>query len=35
MWEKGIEMCKELAHQYDEETFDYTQLSLILVIYRL
>ncbi len=30
MWEKGIEQCKELAHQYEAETFDYSQLSLIL-----
>ena len=30
MWEKGIELCKELAHQYETETFDYSQLSLIL-----
>ena len=30
MWEKGIELCKELANQYETETFDYTQLSSIL-----
>ena len=30
MWEKGIELCKELAQQYETETFDYSQLSLIL-----
>lgn len=31
MWEKGIEMCKELALQYELETLDYVRLSEILV----
>jgi dedicator of cytokinesis protein 1 len=31
MWEKGIEMCKELALQYELETLDYIRLSEILV----
>ena len=31
MWETGIEMCKELAHLYEEELFDYKSLSTILV----
>ena len=31
MWEKGIELCKELANQYESETFNYSQLSTILV----
>jgi len=31
MWEMGIELCKELAMQYETETFDYLQLSSILV----
>ena len=31
MWEKGIELCKELAHQYENETFDFIQLSAVLV----
>ena len=31
MWEMGIELCKELAMQYETETFDYLQLSNILV----
>lgn len=31
MWEKGIEMCKELAQQYEQETLDYIRLSEILV----
>ena len=31
MWEKGIELCKELAHQGECETFDYIQLCEILV----
>ena len=31
MWEKGIELCKELANQYEHENFDYIQLSQILV----
>jgi len=30
MWEKGIELCKELAVQYETQTFDYVQLSLTL-----
>lgn len=28
-WECAIEMCKELAQQYENEVFDYTSLSLI------
>jgi len=31
MWEMGIELCKELSMQYETETFDYMQLSKILV----
>jgi len=31
MWEKGIELCKELASQYELDTFDYEQLSVMLV----
>ena len=31
MWEKGIEMCKELANLYDNEMFDYEKLSWTLV----
>lgn len=31
MWEKGIELCKELAEQYETELFDYNELSKILV----
>ncbi|XP_013378716.1 LOW QUALITY PROTEIN: dedicator of cytokinesis protein 1-like [Lingula anatina] len=30
MWEKGIELCKELAKQCENETFDYIQLAKIL-----
>jgi hypothetical protein len=31
MWEMGIELCKDLTLQYETETFEYTQLSTILV----
>lgn len=31
MWEYGISRCKELAYQYESETYDYIQLSKILV----
>lgn len=31
MWEKGIELCDELAQQYKEELFNYRNLSKILV----
>jgi hypothetical protein len=31
MWEMGIELCKEITLQYETETFEYTQLSTILV----
>ena len=31
MWEYGINKCKELAYQYECETYDYIQLSEILV----
>ncbi|CAH1782976.1 unnamed protein product [Owenia fusiformis] len=34
MWERGIELCKELISQYEEETFDYNQLSKLLVRYK-
>jgi dedicator of cytokinesis protein 1 len=30
MWECAIAVCKELATQYEEEVFDYKQLSLLL-----
>ena len=30
-WECGIPLCKELAHQYEAELFDYTKLAAILV----
>ncbi|XP_070212219.1 dedicator of cytokinesis protein 1-like isoform X7 [Littorina saxatilis] len=30
MWEKGIELCDELAAQYKEEVFDYSSLSKIM-----
>ncbi|XP_025093618.1 LOW QUALITY PROTEIN: dedicator of cytokinesis protein 1-like [Pomacea canaliculata] len=30
MWEKGIELCDELAQQYKEELFNYRNLSKIL-----
>ncbi|XP_076471351.1 dedicator of cytokinesis protein 1-like isoform X3 [Babylonia areolata] len=30
MWEKGIELCEELAALYKEEIFDYSNLSKIL-----
>lgn len=30
MWECAIAVCKELASQYEEEVFDYKQLSLLL-----
>ncbi|XP_074643938.1 dedicator of cytokinesis protein 1-like [Tubulanus polymorphus] len=30
MWEKGVEICKELINQYESETFDYDQLSDLL-----
>ena len=31
MWEKGIELCKELVSLYDNEMFDYEKLSWTLV----
>jgi hypothetical protein len=31
MWEKGIQLCKELAQLYEGELFDYERLSVILV----
>lgn len=31
MWEKGIELTKELVDLYEEELFDYERLSVILV----
>lgn len=31
MWECALGICKELIKQYEEETFDYTQLSLLLM----
>lgn len=31
MWEKGIELTKELVHLYEEELYDYERLSVILV----
>ncbi len=31
MWEKGIELCKELGEQYENETFEYDRLSELLV----
>lgn len=31
MWEKGIELCKELVRLYEEELFDYERLSVIMV----
>ncbi|XP_065845155.1 dedicator of cytokinesis protein 1-like [Oscarella lobularis] len=30
VWEKGIQLCKSLAQQYEEELFDYKQLSDML-----
>lgn len=30
MWEKGIQLCKELAQLYEGELFDYERLSVIL-----
>ncbi len=30
MWECALCVCKELVRQYEEETFDYTQLSSLL-----
>eukprot|EP00106_Octopus_bimaculoides_P019984 XP_014787426.1 PREDICTED: dedicator of cytokinesis protein 1-like isoform X1 [Octopus bimaculoides] len=30
MWEKGIELCKELANLYENELFDYEHLSELL-----
>lgn len=30
MWECALEVCKELAKQYEEEVYDYTQLSALL-----
>nr|AKO62845.1 mbc isoform a [Prodiamesa olivacea] len=29
MWESALEICKELAHQYEDEIFDYMSLSLL------
>lgn len=31
IWEEGIKLCKELALQYEQETFQYTELAKILV----
>ena len=30
MWECALSLCKELAHQYEEETYDYGRLSALL-----
>ncbi|XP_064631450.1 dedicator of cytokinesis protein 1-like isoform X3 [Lineus longissimus] len=30
MWEKGLELCKELSDQYENETFNYSELSKLL-----
>jgi len=30
MWECALAVCKELVSQYEEETFDYLQLSVLL-----
>ncbi|XP_014208352.1 dedicator of cytokinesis protein 1 isoform X2 [Copidosoma floridanum] len=30
MWEAALSMCKELCVQYEEETYDYLQLSVLL-----
>ncbi|XP_046628912.1 dedicator of cytokinesis protein 1 isoform X2 [Neodiprion virginianus] len=30
MWECALDVCKELAKQYEEETFDYSQMSVLL-----
>ncbi|XP_076174409.1 dedicator of cytokinesis protein myoblast city isoform X2 [Ptiloglossa arizonensis] len=30
MWECALAVCKELVAQYEEETFDYSQLSILL-----
>lgn len=30
-WEKGIELCKTLAKQYESELYDFVKLSNILV----
>lgn len=30
MWECALSVCKELVSQYEEETFDYLQLSILL-----
>ncbi|GCC40247.1 hypothetical protein chiPu_0024122, partial [Chiloscyllium punctatum] len=31
MWENAIQLCKELATMYEEEVFDYEELSRLLV----
>ena len=31
MWEKGIELCKELAELYESKMYDFVKLSDILV----
>ncbi|XP_011063239.1 PREDICTED: dedicator of cytokinesis protein 1 isoform X2 [Acromyrmex echinatior] len=31
MWECALAVCKELVSQYEEETFDYLQLSILLI----
>ena len=31
MWERGLELCKELISQYEDETFDYERISTMLV----
>jgi len=31
MWEKAIELCKELIAQYEFEMFDYHKLTAMLV----
>jgi hypothetical protein len=30
-WEEAIKYCKELAEQYEKETFQYSELAEILV----
>jgi hypothetical protein len=35
MWEKGIQLCKELAQLYEGELFDYERLSVILVSFHM
>jgi len=33
MWERGIELCQEIAKLYEQELFDYEKLSWILVCF--